>query len=194
MKIGLDADGVLYPFEEGLKIYLVDHAGVDPATLGPVTQWHLYEDWGMTRAQFKEHYHAAIDAGVLFNRPGPYEGTREALQQLVDAGHTLHIVTARGDAGTPGRAEGMTKFWAAAHLPEITSLTFSSDKTIVRTDVFIEDKIENYDRLHYTGVRTTLINRPYNQQENDWPWRRRVDSMQEFADDVLHLAAGQRAA
>lgn len=185
MKIGLDADGVLYPFEEGLRHYLTQYVGLEPEQLGEITQWHLYEDWGLSREEFKEYYTDAINSGVLFSVPGPYEGTTAGLQRLVDAGHSLHVVTARGDTGHPGRAEGMTRFWLAMHLPPITSLTFSSDKTIVNTDVFLEDKLSNYDDLHFAGVRVYLMDRPWNQQLEAWPYRRRVKDMIEFADDVL---------
>lgn len=184
MRIGIDADGVLYPFEDGLRTYLVDFVGMDPQQLCSITRWHFYEEWGLSREQFKEYYTDAINVGVLFANPGPYEGTREGLLRLIEAGHTLHVVTARGDTGHPGQAEGMTRFWLAMHLPPISSLTFSADKTVVKADVFLEDKIENYDALDAAGVRAYLMNRPWNEQVDE---RRRVADMGEFVDEVLSL-------
>lgn len=196
MRIGVDLDGVVYPFEIQFGRYLVDYVGFDEARCAvPVHSYGFYEEWGLTKDEFLDHCHEAVDLGVLFGVGDPYPGTRAALQRLVDAGHTLHVVTARGGMGTPGRAEGNTQFWLEHHLPLFESVTFSNDKTIVRADAFIEDRTNNYDALHFNGVRATLINRPWNVQEQEWPWRRRVNTMDEFADDILTIGVtGRRAA
>lgn len=187
MNIGLDLDGVVYPFVDGVRKFLVDCVGYEPEQLGPVTQWRMYEDWGMSEGDFRIHLESAVDHGLLFWTPGPCEGTREALQRLVDAGHTLHVVTARGEFGSPGQAERLTREWTEEYLPAVASLTFAQDKTVVRCDVFLEDRVENYDSLIHHGVRATLINQPWNQQVEEFPWRRRVDTVGEFVDDVLRL-------
>jgi 5'(3')-deoxyribonucleotidase len=188
VRVGLDMDGVVYQFENAVRHHLITHRGYQLNQLPDARSWRFFQEWGIADDDFDPICAEAIENGILFTWGEPYEGTAQQLQRLVDDGHTLHVVTARG-IGAPGGAEGATKAWLSQYLPPISSLTFSKDKTIVRTDVFLEDKLSNYDALITSGVRATLINRPWNQQESTYPWRRRVDSIEEFVDDTLSLMA-----
>jgi hypothetical protein len=185
MRIGFDADGVLYDFAESLKQFLVSR-GFPAARCTPPLTWKFYMEWGLTLEQFIEACNEGIRAGVVLTYGEPYEGAREAMTRIVDAGHTIHIVTAR-DFGPPGASESSTSKWLTNSDLPFHSLTFSSDKTLVRTDFMIEDKLENYDALIDSGCNAWLMDRPWN-QANDKP-RKRVYSLNEFADKVLDNAA-----
>jgi 5'(3')-deoxyribonucleotidase len=181
MRVGTDLDGVAYDFDGAYRDWLI-YRGYDPARLTPVQTWHFYREWGMSTEDFANEAHQATNAGKLFRRGYAYPGTRDALQRIVDEGHTLHVVTAR-EFGYPGVVEASTRLWVVDNLPPVESVTFSADKTIARIDVMIEDKLSNYDALEAAGTAVYLMDRPWNQATDRE--RVRVRSMDEFADAVL---------
>ena len=182
MKIGVDLDGVCYDFTASLRHYLVTHRGRDEATMLSHNSWDFFEDWGLTLDEFLTEFAAGVDAGVVFTHGGPYPGTVEALGRLASAGHSIHIITDR-TVGSPGRSEAATVAWLKRHGVPYKSLTFCSDKTVLRTDYMIEDKLQNYDALEAAGCTAVLIDQPWNQVDGDT--RRRVANLHEFADLVL---------
>lgn len=180
MRVGVDLDGVCYDFEESFRYYLWDFERFDYEDMPPSTRWEFYEDWGMDAKQFVDYCHAGVDAGVIFSHGRPFPGTREALEALKDHGHTIHIVTDRS-FGSNGRSEGATRAWLDQYKLPFDSLTFSPDKTVVRTDVFVDDKLQNYDALVHAGTRAYLFDRPWNQHPLP---RKRVRSLAEFVEVV----------
>lgn len=189
MRIGIDLDGVVYDYEAAIRHYLVNHEGYDDARLPRIEGWHLWQQWGFEdAATFWAIADKAVEDGILFRWGLPCDDTVGDLQRLVDAGHTLHVITARKCVYS-GLAEGATMEWITQHLPPVESVTFSADKTIVRTDAMIEDNLDNYDALYKAGTRAYLIDRPWNTQENEWPWRRRVANIAEFVNAILPTQA-----
>jgi hypothetical protein len=182
MRVGVDLDGVCYSFDDAVKQSLVTHRGWHPDKCPPSTSWEFYEDWGLSLDEFLDAVSEGINAGLIFETGEPYEGTKKALQRIVDAGHDLHVITARG-LGNPGIVEGATARWVKTHLPKVKSLTFSRDKTIVPTDMMIDDNLDNYDQLEAAGCYVWLYDQPWNQVPGDD--RRRVTSMEEFAEIVI---------
>lgn len=187
MRVGVDLDGVLYKFTQAFqthikkcKPHLFDGDCNQEAT---TWDWFMGE-WGMTRKEFLAEMDCAVDACELFWEGELFEGDEPLwIQRLQDAHHTIHVVTHRFSGSMDANSEWATRFWLKRKSIYPDSLTFAKDKTCVPTDVFIEDNVENYDALEKAGVRSYLINRPYNQIENDS--RRRVDSFSEFANFIL---------
>lgn len=180
-RVGIDLDGVCYDFGDSLRHYLWGWCRRDEATMPEPTRWEFYEDWGLDLKQFLQACHAGVDAGVIFTWGDPFPGVREALSALHSAGHTLHVVTDRS-FGSNGNAERATRAWLDRYKLPFDSLTFSSDKTIVRADYFIDDKLQNYDELHAAGVEVYLLDQPWNQDR--WTPRDRVFSLAEFVGKV----------
>ena len=183
-RVGVDLDGVLYDFNDALRRYIGGNLETHPEP----TVWSYWTEWKMVKAEFWETVAAGVDAGVIFGTGGIAPGAIFWMNQMRSAGHTLHIVTARssGRPATPAlasAAEINTRHWIQRfHVPYDT-LTFAHDKTSVPTDVFVEDKLGNYDALEAAGSQAWLIDRPCNQQEGCT--RRRVASFEKFAQAVL---------
>lgn len=176
-RVGVDLDGVLYDFPGSMRAFLTEGLYDRPEDLFPEpTRWEFYEDWGYSQDEFHQLVLQGCTAGVVFTHGDPYPGTVEALRRLVDAGHTIHIVTHR-----PAYAHTATKEWLWAHDIPYDTLTFSGDKTSVPTDYFIDDKPENYHALVPTTTRVMLMGRPWNQGVA----ARRAESMDHFVDAVL---------
>jgi 5'(3')-deoxyribonucleotidase len=180
MRIGVDLDGVCYDFQGSLAAYL-ENAGLEYDTAIAPSRWEFYLDWGMTMEEFIKHCHDGVDAKFVFNVGKPLDSAESAIKNLRDMGHSVHIITDRSFGKIPAISEDTTREWLNRHHIEYDSLTFSPDKTCVKTDVFIEDKLENYDALDAADVEVYLVNRPWNKRDDN---RRRVKDIQEFVSIV----------
>ncbi len=181
MRVGIDLDGCIHNFGKSLQNYLetITHSYdcTDPQV------WDFYKDWGMTDIDFKKHCNDGVDAGIVFNGP-QFPGAVQAVRRIKAAGHSIHFITDRFFGSDPRNSAAVTEGWLLHHGFPYDSLTFSPDKTVVATDVFVEDKAENYDMLEATGVRCYLINQPWNIEKDN---RRRISGMTEFADILTML-------
>lgn len=173
LKVGVDLDGVVYNFTKKFN----ECALREGYELGPDDCWNYFERSGMTREIFEKVMHDSVDDLQLFWRGDMLDDAASHIRALRAAGHSIHIVTHRV-SGNIFTSEQATRYWLTFKEIEYDSLTFSKDKTVVPVDVFIEDNVDNYDALDAAGVKSYLVNRPYNQQQDN---RRRVSSFGDFA-------------
>jgi 5'(3')-deoxyribonucleotidase len=179
VRIGIDSDGCVFDFVGNLRDFLVTHHGRDPAHLPPAQCWDFYKGalddggWGMTSEEFLRYCHEGVDAGFIFRTGEPIPGAIEALEELRSLGHTIHIVTNR-HFGT--KSIQNTEDWYRERKIPFDSMTFAKDKTIVRTDVFLDDFTDNYDQLQNAGLHPVFFDQPWNRHHSG----RRVFSWDEF--------------
>lgn len=167
LHIGIDLDGVCYDFAKSLSEYLVESEGFDPDSLPEPTCWEFYEkDWGLTLDEFLTLFAKGVDAGYVFRVGDPHDDCVEIMRTL-HLDHSLHIVTHRtiGERGVQNTME-----WLFEKQIPYDTITFSRDKTIVKTDLFIEDNVDNFLALEEAGVQAVLMDRPWN-QHLDTPYR-----------------------
>lgn len=180
-RVGIDLDGVCYDFGASVREYLI-HAGVKFRHECPEpTRWEFYEDWGLSLEQFLTACHRGVEAGIIFTHGDPFPGVAEAFGRIKDAGHTIHIVTDRS-FGKAGASERATRAWLDQHGLAFDSLTFTTDKTVVRLDFMVDDKLANYDALEAVGVEVWLLTRRWNAA--DPAPRRRVLDLLHFAEVI----------
>lgn len=184
MRIGADVDDVLFPWYDTAHRACTEAGitnGITP------TSWTVHEDYGCTL----EDWIGALSAWTLDGRlyqGDPYPGAVDALERLKAAGHSIHLVTARGLLQHGELIKAHTYRWVADHLAHVVdSLTFSKDKTVVPVDVFIDDNLKNYDALADAGIEVWLVEQPWNRDGLDTRWS--YPSFAAFADDILHKAA-----
>lgn len=186
LRVGVDVDGPMYVFGDSVHRYL-DYIGLGHLwKSGPTPEpyWNFHHDWGWTDQQFIDLCHAGVDAGFIFQ--GPIKpGAKEALVELWRAGHEIIIITDRHFGSTPEKSRLATRLWLEFHGVPYHRLLFSADKTIVKTDIFIEDKLSNYDALTAAGTECWLVNKPWNKEDDD---RNRIDSISEFPEKVRNLS------
>jgi FMN phosphatase YigB (HAD superfamily) len=182
MRVGIDLDGVVYNWHASLRQQIMLSTGRPASDFPEPEAWSFWEAWGLTLDEFIDHCEAGVNNGIIFSWGYPFDGVRDALLRIKEAGHTIHVVTDRR-AGDPGVAARATASYLSLHGLPYDSLTFASDKTIVRLDLMVDDKLENYDALDAAGVAVYLMDRPWNQADDRE--RHRVQSMGEFADAVL---------
>lgn len=189
MRVGFDIDGVGFNFADSCKRYL-DHIGQGHLwKSGPTPEpfWDWYKDWGWTTQQFLEFCHAGADAGFIFAGD-----IREGYADSVGAAHRLGceviIATDRSFGTSPEVSQKLTVEWLDQHGIEYDELIFTADKTVANCDMFIEDKLENYDALVAAGVDAYLLNRPWNKIPGG-DARQRIDTMDEYTDAIMGAVA-----
>lgn len=179
LSIGVDLDGCNVMFQVGVNAYL-RMQGYTDLRCDP-SNYHFWEDWGWNTEQWEAFWKAGVEAEIIFNN-APFRGAVEAINALYDAGHSIHVITYRGWPDRPGLAERVTENWLNERGYKYNSLTFSKDKTVIKTDVFVEDNLDNYQALTEAGTECYLITRPWNKEAKV---ERRVRSIGEFSRRVL---------
>lgn len=180
LDVGLDIDGVLYPFDTMMTRRVEQTKGLRPGTLDDhALTWHWYRDqWGMSDEEFVTHLRNGVKYGVLYSAGFPTAGAVAAVRRMADAGHRIHYITNRDLPGLdPGLVRLRTREWLNSHGFHVDSLTVSADKTLVRTDVFLDDRPENIRALKDAGHPCAVLwDKPYNRHVNGT----RVNDFHEF--------------
>ena len=180
LRVGVDIDDVLYSWYERAHQLCVNAKitnGIQPTT------WSPHEEYGCTMQDWLDVLEEGTLNGSLYGGE-PYLGAVESLWRLRDAGHTVHLVTARGFFVLGHMIREQTVDWLAAYDVPHDSLTFTKDKTDVPVDVFVDDSAKNVAQLVAAGVPTWMVNQPHNAGAVH---HLRVDHVSEFVDAVLML-------
>lgn len=180
MRVGVDLDGCLYSFGDSVYRYLCSIGKGDLWKSGPTPKpfWDFYKDWGWTGEQFVQMCNDGVDAGYIFRGPAR-PNARNAISEIKEMGHTIIIITDRSFGTTPDASHKATLAWLAEHQIPFDEIYFSADKTLVPTDIFVEDKLENYDALTAAGTECWLINRAWNFVDGG-DARLRIDDIRQF--------------
>ena len=148
MRIGIDLDHVIYPFADVFALWVHETTGRSLGELGPSSRWEFYLDWGYELDEFLQIFTDGVDAGFIFRKGLPVPGALDALHALKRAGHSLHVVT---DRSVGSCAQANTEAWLVDHSIPYDSFTYTADKTLVRTDAFIDDMPGNVLALREVG-------------------------------------------
>ena len=164
MNVGVDIDGVLFPWEDAVKEAALERWGV---TLGELTAWDTYEHelgperWGWLWTP------EGTDA-VMGRTELVYPGAAEAIRGVLELGNRVHFVTHRD----PCLAGAHTAAFLARHFGglrwEGLHVTRSSvaKRTLARWDVFVDDKPDTvFDFLANTNATVFSPLRTWNADE-----------------------------
>ncbi|UFU08103.1 5' nucleotidase, NT5C type [Ruania halotolerans] len=184
MVVGVDIDDVLYDWS-GRAHALCVAAGI-AGDRTRITTWTPYEEYGCPADSWHAVIHRGVHEGTLYSAD-PLPGAVAALRALVEAGHHVQLITARGCGELADLVQEQTRAWVARHDLAHHGLTFSMDKTVLRTDIFVDDNADNVAHVCAAGTRGYLMNRPWNAHVEH---RDRVHHMEEFVTAVL--SEGQR--
>lgn len=178
MRIGVDIDDVIYPWFDTAHS-LCERAGITNG-VSPTT-WRPFDQYGCTEQEWWEALEQPTRTGDLYYAM-PIAGTMFALRRMREAGHTVHLVTARGAREYGDLIRRHTIGWLAAWAVPFDTLHFTTIKSMVRVDVFADDSIDNVTELEGAGIPTCLISAAHN-ADAIHVWRR--DNLGEFADDIV---------
>lgn len=173
--VGVDLDGVIYPFANAFKKYCLQRMVVDD--LPDPTHWNFYEDWGMDHETFQSWLHDAAVTHQVFSTEPPYDGVIDAWKDLRDLGLRIHVMTAR-----PQSAWAQTAEWLSMHNLHVDTLHFGPTKTFLRAlaadqAIMIDDHVYYYKEAEKVGIIPVLMDRQWNSHKTD---ATRVSSLAEF--------------
>lgn len=162
--VGIDMDGVVYPFMNAFKKYCIDVLKED--SFPEPTRWEFYEEWGISEDTFKIMLKTAPISHRLFASESPMDGTNLGWAALRELGVTIHVITAR-----PTTAWAQTADWLHDHGLIPDHLHFTHDKTVIAHvasghSAAIDDHLLYHQQLEQAGVFSVL---------RDHPWNRQVD-------------------
>lgn len=154
---GVDLDGVVANFIDGLRPVAAEWLDVDPSTLtGDVSyglaEWHL-EHMGKDPADGYERLHRfAVTQRNLFRDLPPIEGAPATLRRISALGIRIRIITHRLYIKHFHRpALSQTIDWLDHHGIPYWDLCFMKEKAAVGADLYIEDSPDNIRSLRQTG-------------------------------------------
>jgi len=174
--VGIDLDGVVYPFTTAFRKYCQDVLGdgdyPDPQT------WTFYKEWDISSDNFTKMLEEGPVTHNLFANEVPMEGSQEAWELLRTLGVKVHVITSR-----PHTAWAQTAQWLVTHGLTPDHLFFTHDKAILshvaeQESAMIDDHVEYYEQLENAGVISVLRNQPWNRHKEN---ARRAESLLEFA-------------
>jgi hypothetical protein len=178
MIIGSDVDDVLYGWYRAAH-QICESAGITNGVTP--TQWAVQDDYGCSKELWLE---TLVNAGDTLYYFDPMPGVLEALNRIVDAGHDLVLITARGSFGPNGE---QIKEWTRAWMEywEIPGdIIFSPDKTVFKTDWFLDDRADHVDALLAVGTKARLHDQPWNASARHLDNVRRMN-VTEYVDEIL---------
>ena len=163
--IGIDLDGVCYDFVGAV----CDLAGMDRPSC---ESWEFYEEWGWDREKFLEVCREGLSSrGTLFGYGYVIPGAKEGVHALLDAGHKVVFVTARGGFSggkeTREATQRRTLHWLKTEMRIPNPVVvFDGRKATVAAQhgitFFLEDNAPNVERLRHAGVLAYLFDQPWN--------------------------------
>lgn len=181
LRIGIDMDGPMYSFVTDAAAVVAMYLGVDPSDLSPATTEDFFTQWGVESEQFWNLIKDAVADGRVSRWGIPVVGAVDAISDLRAKGHTIHIVT-----GRETYAAANTVAWLSDNEVEYDSLTFSGDKTVVATDVFLDDNTAHLDALKSAGTITARYMCPWNMQATQHPGMRDWCDFADYVETVSH--------
>lgn len=181
LTVGIDIDDVLFPWYD-----LAHSASVEAGITNgkQATSWAPFNDYGCADQQWFDVLSDALHAGMYEADPIP--GAVDAVREIADLGHSIHLVTARGLLAHGLEIKAATVAWVQAHDIPHDGLHFVNQKSLVRTDLSIDDHWRHIDDLRDHGTDTWLVDRPYNRYRHH---ENRVSHIKDFA-AALRRSAG----
>ena len=159
-RIGMDIDGVLYPWHTAVYNYLRIYNGCPPPSYRD-----LWLDPHKYMSEEKWAYIASLP--ILYSTIFPRKGVLDLLNTQDKAGHTIYYITNR-----ESHLERVTRKYLADHkFPQLSNLILTKDKEqevrILEIDIFVEDRPKNLEKL--AGLcRTIGIIQPWNEAKQEY--------------------------
>lgn len=174
--VGIDMDGVVYPFMSAFKKYCIDV--LKETTFPEPVKWEFYEDWGISKQTFDAMMQTAPISHRLFASESPMENVALGWSLLRELGVKIHVITAR-----PNTAWAQTADWLHDHELVPDHLHFTHNKTVLAytsegQSASIDDNYNYQQEMQKVGILSVLHDHPWNRHYDvDF----RVNSLLDFA-------------
>ena len=162
LTINCDVDGVLYEFNPEITLHAEERFERQMPT---ATSWSIWEDWGITKAEWWKLFGDAIRDGVFLHGDATEFGKGiNAIKQWSEDGHRVRLVTSKGGPTNQlvAIAQRDTISWLEQQgiLPYVEVSFTGGDKSGYLADVVIDD----HPNLKWVqeGARNLLLAQPWN--------------------------------
>jgi 5'(3')-deoxyribonucleotidase len=160
MIIGIDCDGVLYPFTENFIKFASNKLKRE---LPIPTKWEMWQEWNITIDEWKDIYFDFLELKGL-NLSEPYKDCQEVLKRLREKGHSIFIITHRLLPFLNSRYRKMVvnatiEFLEDNDIP-YDDLLIMEKKFLVKTDILLDDALHNLNKCESIPI---CFNQPWNQ-------------------------------
>jgi hypothetical protein len=178
--VGIDMDGVLYPFINSFRSYCEERLG--RLFLEEPKHWNFFEDWGLDASTFQEWLRDSAKTHKVFGTQMPYPTVLEAWELLRKNNIKIHVMTARPQEAWAQTAEWLEKYGLVAD-----SLHFNPTKGFLANltkgrAAILDDHIAFYEEAEKAGIFPCLLNQPWNQELKN---ANRASTVLEFANMIV---------
>lgn len=178
MRFLIDMDGVLADWCGGMEAVL----GVMLDNASEIIDWSTWRGTAPGCSQReREKFRSAMTIPGFYAGLTPMPGIRDALHEMLDLGHDVHIVTTPDSTNPTSHSD---KFhWLERHLGEGWGkrAVMTHDKTLIAGDVLIDDKPDVAGALTVPPWRHVVFDAPYNRHIED---RQRLSSWHDWKEVV----------
>ena len=158
LTIGLDIDGVIVDFTTA-ALPLLSEVCNRPVSPGDLSHYDLKECLGIDEKTDDYFWKRVLGTDFMLNAP-PVSGALDGMSALCL--HELRLVT-----GRPPAMRDITERWLEKQDVKYDSLIFTATGSKASQgsdcDIFVEDFLEEVQRIAESGVFTLLFNQPWNQ-------------------------------
>ena len=181
MRIGIDIDGVVYPFVEALRNCLVAD-GYQEDDFPEPTTWKFGESWGFTNAGLDRLItkHSEKNPHMLWNFERGEVRDVHAVKDMISDGHEIHFITARNHGSG---VHLHTVKWLYESGFQFHGLHFEKNKKNVNLDVLIDDGMHNF----HAGQMAMLVDRPWNKSAGMEPHDIRFNRVEDLTDALVEI-------
>lgn len=155
MRIGIDLDQTIYPFVMAYRECVLTHRPELPWPLPKTSTYGFFKEWGISLEDFTEDL--TTHADQLYKYPPHYEAIT-SIPRLASLGHEIYIVTSRVVAARKRTLQWCGEWFGDA----IAGVVIGDDKTVIKTDIFIDDAPSQIERLR-DHTRLIIMDQVYNQ-------------------------------
>jgi 5'(3')-deoxyribonucleotidase len=165
--IGVDIDGVLADFNSTYVERVIAITGRDlfPPRPFAIPCWDYAPIYGYTKEEEKLAWVSIIEDPTFWAKLSPYADTEDSIKflvRLIAEGHDVYFVTAR-----PGlNSKKQTEDWLRRMGMPSPTVLISHSKGLcadaLKLDAYIDDRWENAVDVVTRGVKTFLLDRPWN--------------------------------
>jgi len=192
-RIGLDIDGVLFPFGDRLRQYILDNSDYSEDDLSPHpnSKWEFYEVWGFDKGWYEYWIEKFIQQNGFVE--GPVIGGKETIAalELLPDDVEIVLITARAEH-VHDRQEviNQTVQWLYDSDIPYEEIHFTSDKSSIEVDYFLDDRVENWKEMWNVST-SFLMAQPWNAEfEGD---DNRVSSVAQYLNKVFYIESMVKA-
>lgn len=163
--IGIDMDGVLYPFADEFKKFVENKFNRNLRFIS--NKWSFYEDWGYSKEEFDLLHQEFTEKGLM-EKGEPIKDAIEIMDQLYKDNHNIFIITHRYFDNWNDKSKSSmmnsTINWLLKYNIRFHNILFIKEKDLISLDFILDDAVHNLKSFNNSKTIPICFNHRYNQE------------------------------